>query len=103
VGLKPKRKETNLISGQAWIDQHSFLVRQIEGDIAKTPSWWLKKVRVKLTFADMDGNWLQDNLEAVADVRIFGTHTLMSRILDYRGADEVASTRPRARSSNHKQ
>jgi hypothetical protein len=94
LGLKPKRKEKNLISGQVWVDQHSFLVRQIEGEVAKTPSWWLRKVSVKLTFTDLDGTWLQSNMEAVADVRVFGTHTLTSHILDYRVANEVASTAP---------
>jgi hypothetical protein len=89
--LKPKRKETELVSGEAWIDEHSFRVRQIEGEVAKTPSWWLKKVHVKLSFADVSGNWLQTRMEAVADVRVVGSHTLTSRILDYRDAAEVAS------------
>jgi hypothetical protein len=91
LGLKPKRKEAELISGQVWIDQHSFVVRYIEGELAKTPSWWLRKVTVKLTFADVQGTWLQTGMEATADVRIVGPHTLTYRILDYRTANEVAS------------
>jgi hypothetical protein len=102
LGLKPKRKEKNLISGQVWVDQHSFLVRQIEGEVAKTPSWWLKKVSVKLKFSDFNGNWLQSSVEAVADVRVFGPHTLTSHVLDYRVAGEVAST-TRVQSENRKQ
>jgi hypothetical protein len=90
LGLKPKRKEKDLISGEAWVDKRSLLVRRIEGETAKTPSWWLKKVRVKLAFADVEGTWLQTSMEAVADVRILGPHTLTSRILDYRGTDVVA-------------
>ena len=90
--LRPKRKETELVSGEAWVDEHSFFVRQIEGEVAKTPSWWLKKVHVKLTFADVGGTWLQTRMEAVADVRVVGSQTLTSRILDYRGAAEVATT-----------
>jgi hypothetical protein len=91
--LKPKRKEKELIAGQVWVDQHSFLVRHIKGELAKSPSWWLKKVQVKLTFADRGGTWMQTDMEAVADVRIVGPHTLTSRILDYRTADQVASIR----------
>jgi hypothetical protein len=91
LGLKPRRKEKELISGKAWVDKHLFFVRQVEGDVAKTPSWWLRKVRVKLVFADVQGTWLQTRMEAVADVRLVGPHTLTSRVLDYRGADEVAS------------
>jgi len=89
--LKPKRKEKELIAGQAWVDHHSFLVRHIEGELAKSPSWWLSKVHVKLGFDDRGGTWLQTEMEAVADVRIVGPHTLQSRILDYRTTDQVAS------------
>jgi hypothetical protein len=93
LGLRPKRNEKDLIVGEALVDQHSFLVRQVEGDVAKTPSWWLRKVHVKLEFAELEGTWLQTNMEAVADVRIVGVHTLTSRTLDYRGAGEVAAVK----------
>ncbi len=102
LGLKPKRKEKDLIAGQAWVDTHSFFVRRIEGEIAKTPSWWLKAVRVKLAFADFEGTWLQTSMEAIADVRIVGPHTLTSQILDYRGTDVIASTQTRSRSADRK-
>ena len=92
LALKPKRTENELISGQVWIDQHSFLIRQIQGQVEKTPSWWLKAVRIKLVFADLDGIWVQKSMEATADVRIVGAHTLTSRILDYRREAEVAVT-----------
>src|SRR5207245_2808638 len=38
-GLKPKRKEKDLISGHAWMDEHSFSVLHITLQIATTPSW----------------------------------------------------------------
>jgi outer membrane lipoprotein-sorting protein len=98
LGLKPKRKEKDLISGQAWVDKRSLFVRQIEGEVAKTPSWWLRRVRVKVVLAEIEGTWLQVSMEAVADVRIVGPHTLTSRMLDFRGANEVASTTGRVRS-----
>jgi hypothetical protein len=75
-----------------WVDKHSFLIRQIQGDAAKTPFWWLKKVHITLVFADREGSWVQKSMEAIADVRIVGTHTLTSRILDYRRESEVAAT-----------
>jgi len=92
LGLMPKRKEKDLIAGTAWVDEESFLVRQIEGDVEKTPSWWLKKVRVRLVFGDLEGVWVQTSMEATADVRIVGAHTLTSRLLDYRREHEVAAT-----------
>ena len=100
LGLMPKRKDNELISGQAWVDKSSYRVLRIEGDLVKSPSWWLKKVHIKLNFADLSGNWLQTNMEAVADVRIVGRHTLTSKLLDYRAADTVASARPNAHGWN---
>ena len=91
LGLRPKRKEKELISGQAWVDKRSLFIRRIEGETAKTPSWWLKHVWVNLAFADFEGAWLQTSMKAVAEVRMFGSHTLPSRILDYRGAHVLAS------------
>jgi len=92
LGLKPKRTEQDLVSGQIWVDKNSFLIRQIQGELEKTPSWWLKTVHVKLVFAEFQGIWVQKSMEATADVRIVGAHTLTSRILDYRREAEVAVT-----------
>ena len=102
LALKPKRKEKDLIVGKAWVDKQSFLIRRIEGEIAKPPSWWLKQVRINLSFADLEGTWLQTTMKAVADVRIFGPHTLTSRIVDYRGTDVVAATQTRIRSGDRR-
>ncbi len=92
LGLKPRRVDKDLIAGQAWVDKQSFLIRQVEGNAEKTPSWWLKTVHIKLAFTDLDGIWVQKSMEAVADVRIVGAHTLTSRILDYRREHVVADT-----------
>jgi hypothetical protein len=91
LGLKPKRKEKDLVSGSAWVDKSSFLILHLEGETARAPSWWLKSVRIKLSFGDVSGVWLQTSMEAVSDVRLLGLHTLRSRILDYRGSDISAS------------
>ena len=108
LGLTPKRKAKDLVSGEALVDEQTFHVRRIDGELVKTPSWWLKKVHVKMDFSDVQGNWVQTNVEAVADVRILGPHTLTSHLVEYRGADVLAmktapasakavATRPRRR------
>lgn len=94
LGLIPKRKDSELIAGEALVDERTFLIRQIEGQLAKTPSWWLKDVHVKISFAGIDGNWVQTGVEAVADVRLLGAEKLTSRTLDYRSAEVMASNGP---------
>src|SRR6267154_4126081 len=81
LGLNPRRKDKNLIAGKAWVDKRTLLVREISGELVKTPSWWLRTVHVKMMFDYVGEIWLQTALEAVADVRIFGKQTLTSEIV----------------------
>jgi hypothetical protein len=89
--IDPKRKQPELISGQAWVDKQSFLIRRIEGTV-KSPSMWVKKIHVRFDF-DIDNPrqmWVLANMEAVADVRFLGARKLTSHVLDYETATVVA-------------
>ena len=78
LGLRPKREDKALIVGKAWVDEATYLVRRVDGEMAKMPSWWLKAVHVTLDFTEVDGMWLQERTRAVADVRMVGRHVLTS-------------------------
>jgi len=94
LGLTPKRKDKGLVSGRAWVDKSSYLIRQIEGELVKSPSFWIKKVHVTLDFGDVRGTWLQTAMEAVADIRLLGSQTLKSELVDYRSDAVVAERTP---------
>jgi hypothetical protein len=94
LGLTPKRKEKGLVSGRAWVDKSSYLIRQIEGELVKSPSFWIKKVHVTLDFGNIRGTWLQTAMEAVADIRFLGSQTLKSELVDYRSNALVAGRTP---------
>jgi hypothetical protein len=94
LSLEPKRKEIELIRGKAWVDQRSFLVRRIEGQMARSPSWLLKRVNLRLDFADVDGAWMQTGMEAAAEVRFLGSQTLKSQTVDARVGNMVTQKRP---------
>jgi hypothetical protein len=81
--LQPKRKDSGLIAGQAWIDQRTFQIRHLAGELVKSPSWWLKSVSVKITFDNLQGRWVQTATEAAADVRMAGIVTLKSQVLTF--------------------
>ncbi len=100
LGLTPKRKEKSLIVGRAWIDKQSYLVRRVQGEMAKMPSWWIKSVQVTLNFNDVQGMWMQTSTTAHADVRVFGPHTLQENAVKVRTGSIVAElgkdkTKPR--------
>jgi hypothetical protein len=81
--MTPKREQSELISGRAWIDQHSFLIRRIEGELAKSPSWWVKSVHIDLGFSSYKTTWLQTSMEALAEVRLVGAQKLTAKVLEY--------------------
>jgi hypothetical protein len=82
IALEPKRSVPELVRGKVWIDQATYMPRLVEGEMAKSPSWWIKNVHLRLSFTVIDGLWLQAGTEAVADVRLLGRHVLTSRALD---------------------
>lgn len=88
--LTPKRDGKDLLNGKAWIDANNYLVRQVAGSPAKSPSWWIKDVQVMVHYREIAGLWLQDATQAVANVRLVGKHTLTERALNVQTDTEVA-------------
>jgi len=93
--LLPKRMDKNLLRGQIWLNAATYLPQRIKGEPAKAPSWWLRSVRIELTYGEVGGMWLQTALEATATVRIFGPHTMVSRDLKYQMSDLLVAVRPK--------
>jgi hypothetical protein len=89
--LLPRRKDKNLLSGSIWVDAHTYLLCRTEGKPAKSPSWWLRDVRIAFVYGDVDGMWLQTSSEATANVRILGQHTMISRDLNYMVSELVTA------------
>lgn len=96
LGLEPRRNAKELLEGKAWVNASNYRILQIQGEPAKSPSFWIKKLDVTLFFSEVEGMWLQTAVRAVADVRIFGRNILSERDLNYRvGAQSAAKRAPR--------
>ena len=94
--LQPRRKAKELLEGKAWVDAATYRILQVQGEPAKSPSFWIKKLNVTLYFSEVEGMWLQTAIRAVAEVRLFGTNILAERDLKYRvGNESVAKRMPR--------
>jgi hypothetical protein len=88
--LTPKRQDKSLISGKAWIDAQTYLVHRAEGSPAKKPSWWVRDIHISLNYEDVNGMWLQTNLEATATVRVIGQCKVVARDINYAVADAAS-------------
>ena len=91
VELTPKRKDKSLLNGAMWIDANTYLIHHIEGELAKSPSFWLKDVFLSMDFNSVEGMWLRTATEAKASVRFFGEHSMLERDLSYETAPMVAN------------
>jgi len=92
--MNPKRKERDSVHGQVWVDADTFLIQHVEGELAKSPSWWIKDVHVAADYGRLAGIWLQTSLLAVANVRILGKHSMLAQDLSCQKSGELASLQP---------
>ena len=84
----PLRKNKYLFKGKVWIDSADFAVVKIDGEPAKNPSWWTRKIHFVRQCQKIGDFWLPRTDESVTTVRIFGTHILTIEHRDY----QVGST-----------
>ncbi len=89
--LLPKRQDRNLVRGNIWVDVNTYLLRRTEGEPAKSPSWWLRDVRLVFVYGEVGGMWLQTASEASAYVRILGLYKMVSRDVKYQLNELVAA------------
>lgn len=74
--IYPKRKDKYLLRGQIWVNTSSFRIRRIEGAPAKSPSFWLKNLRITMQYGELGSMWVPVAYTGIATVRIFGEYTL---------------------------
>lgn len=92
IELSPKRRDKTLLRGNIWIDSGTYRIRRMEAEPAKSPSWWLRDVRVAFSYGNVDGMWLQTSSEFTTSVRIFGRHTMTSHDVKYEPGDRTTAT-----------
>jgi hypothetical protein len=96
LGIQPKRQEKDMLRGKVWVDAESYNLHRVEGQLVKSPSWWVRDLYILMSFACVDGVWLHTATHAVADVRFKGKYVMESRDVEYSAAPQTAaSTRHR--------
>jgi hypothetical protein len=79
---RPKRKDVTLIDGAVYItDTDADLVR-VEGRLAKSPSFWTRRVDVVKQYARVDGLRVPIRVDSTAQILFAGTST-MTMTYDY--------------------
>jgi hypothetical protein len=71
IRLKPRREDSRLVNGILTVSADGYPLR-LEGTLAKSPSFWVRSVRVVKTYGRFAGVALPTMLESHADVRLVG-------------------------------
>lgn len=83
VQATPKRADKYLFSGRIWIHSVEFAIVKIEGQPAKIPSLWIKRVDFVRRYQKIGEFWLPLKNESVTRVRLFGKNTLTTDYDNY--------------------
>lgn len=70
--VKPRKKVPGLFKGKIYIDVYTGSLRRAEGTLAKSPSFFVKKVEFVQDFMDISGVTLPTELRSVSKARIIG-------------------------------
>jgi hypothetical protein len=81
--VQPRTANPYLFRGTVWIDAETFAVRRIEGEPAKSPSFWVKRSHFVHEYAPLGEFWLPARLTSEAELRIFGRSQLSITYTEY--------------------
>ena len=75
VRMRPQRKDTLLVEGVLLVAPENGDLRRIEGRLAKSPSFWTKRVDVERTYERIGGVRVPTRVVSRAALRLFGAPT----------------------------
>jgi hypothetical protein len=76
IGLRPLRRDRALIAGALWLRPEDGELVRVEGQLAKSPSIWMKKVDVVRRYARINDVLVPTLLESTAHLRLLGRSSL---------------------------
>lgn len=83
LSVAPRKETKFLYHGKVWIDAHDFALAHMEGQPAKSPSFWIKDTQIDSTWSDVRGFWLIQHSRSFSHIRMGGTATLTIDYSDY--------------------
>ena len=83
LSLTPKRRDKYLFSGSAWIDQEDLAIARLEGEPAKSPSFWIVRAPFVRDYQRVNQFWLPLQDETRSHIRFAGDYVLRIQYADY--------------------
>lgn len=84
IEVIPKRQDKSLFRGRIWVDAEDYALARVEGEPAKNPSFWTRKVHFVQQYYKNGLYWFPLFTTSVTDARIVGTTDVNIRYFDYK-------------------
>jgi hypothetical protein len=95
VILSPRRKERYLVDGKMFLQPDDGRLVRLQGQLAKSPSVWIKNVEIVRSYERIAGAVVPVALESKAQLRFLGSGTLRMTYLYSEVDGRVVSPSPR--------
>ena len=76
LAVKPRKDNKFLYHGKIWVDANDFAVVKMEGQPAKSPSFWIKDTDIESNWTKVGDFWLIANSTSTSHIRMGGMATL---------------------------
>lgn len=83
IGVRPRKDSRFLYRGKIWVNTNDFAVTRMEGQPARSPSFWVKDTQIDSTWGKIGSFWLIQHNSSVSHIRMGGTATLTIDYTDY--------------------
>jgi hypothetical protein len=83
LALSPKTANRYLIDGKIWVDVNDYSIVRIEGQPARSPSFWVRSVHFVHTYQKVGTFWFASTTHTKSEIRIFGDSELTIENSDY--------------------
>jgi hypothetical protein len=94
IEASPKREDKGLFRGRIWVDTEDYALARVEGEPAKNPSFWTRRVHFVQQYSKAGEYWFPKETTSVTEARIFGTTEVSIRYFDYKPALERPAQAP---------
>ena len=74
--VSPKTNNKYLIRGDIWVDTNDYSIVRIEGQPARSPSFWVRSVHFVHTYQKVGPFWFASSTHTTSEIRIFGESEL---------------------------
>lgn len=93
LAVKPHKPSEFLYNGKVWVDASDFGVVRMEGEPAKSPSFWIRDTKIDSDWEKIGSFWLIAHNRSVSHIRMGGMATLTIDYGDYQitGVDRRAA------------